>query len=60
MVTTWTISRRQGVCAKTGHEFGDGERHVSMLLVHEGALERMDVSMAAWREMRARIEPPDT
>ncbi|QDV08221.1 hypothetical protein Poly30_37570 [Planctomycetes bacterium Poly30] len=59
MATTWTISRRQGVCAKTGHEFGDGERHVSMLLVQGSALERMDVSMAAWREMHARMEAKD-
>lgn len=59
MATTWTISRRQGICAKTGHEFGDGERHVSLLRVNEGNLERMDLAMPAWREMRAKIEAGD-
>ena len=56
MATTWTITRRQGTCAETGYEFGDGERHVSLLRVNEGALERADLSLPAWRDLRSRIE----
>ncbi len=60
MATTWTITRRQGTCAETGHEFGDGERHVSMLRVVEGALERSDLSLPAWRDLRSRIDSEES
>ena len=60
MATTWTITRRQGGCAETGTEFGDGERHVSMLRVNDGALERLDLCLAAWRDLRTRIEAKDS
>ncbi|MEM8710660.1 MAG: hypothetical protein AAGG01_06885 [Planctomycetota bacterium] len=56
MATTWTIARRQGTCSETGAAFGDGERHVSMLVVQDGALERHDLCMDAWRSLRSRIE----
>lgn len=52
MPTTWSIARRQGVCAVTERPFEDGEKHVSLLRVREGELERVDLSMAAWRENR--------
>lgn len=55
MATTWQISRRAGECAATGRAFADGERHVSFLRVREGALERVDLCLAAWRAERERI-----
>ena len=56
MASTWTISRRQGRCAETEREFGEGERHVSLLTVVEGALQRADLSVAAWKAFQERIE----
>ena len=63
MASTWTISRRQGRCAETEREFEEGERHVSLLTVVEGALERADLSVGAWQSFQERIdsgeaEPP--
>lgn len=55
MATTWSISRRTGTCAASGRAFEDGERHVSLLRVAEGVLERVDLSMEAWREEQERI-----
>lgn len=55
MATTWSISRRTGTCAASGRAFEDGERHVSLLRVAEGVLERVDLSMDAWREEQQRI-----
>ncbi len=55
MATTWSISRRTGTCAASGRAFEDGERHVSLLRVTEGVLERVDLSMDAWREEQERI-----
>lgn len=50
MATAWQISRRAGACAVTGRAFEDGERHVSYLRENEGALERVDLSLEAWRD----------
>lgn len=55
MATTWSISRRTGACAASGRVFEDGERHVSLLRVTEGVLERVDLSVEAWREEEERI-----
>ena len=55
MASTWSISRRTGTCAASGRVFEDGERHVSLLRVAEGALERVDLSTEAWREEQERI-----
>ena len=43
----------------TERPFEDGERHVSLLQVQDGALERVDLSMDAWREQRAKIDAKD-
>lgn len=59
MAGTWSIARRAGACAVTGRPFEDGESHVSLLRVNEGALERVDLCREAWREERARIEVDD-
>ncbi len=59
MASTWTISRRQGRCAETEREFGEGERHVSLLTVVEGALQRADLSVEAWQAFQERIESGD-
>lgn len=53
MATAWQISRRTGACAVTGRPFEDGERHVSFLREREGALERVDLSLDAWRDRGA-------
>lgn len=56
MATTWSIARRAGACALTERPFEDGERHISLLRVREGALERVDLCMSAWRDERQRME----
>ena len=56
MATTWSISRRTGACALTERPFEDGERHISLLRVREGALERVDLCLSAWRDERQRME----
>lgn len=56
MASTWTISRRQGRCAETERDFEEGERHISLLTVIEGALQRADLSVGAWDSLQARIE----
>ena len=56
MASTWTISRRQGRCAETEREFGEGERHVSLLTVVEGALQRADEDKDPWKAFQERIE----
>jgi hypothetical protein len=48
MSTKWTIGRRQGLCAATGHAFLDGERHVSLVEVDGDELRRSDLSLDAW------------
>ena len=55
MQATWSIARRQGVCAVTERPFEDGEKHVSLLRVRGGELERIDLSMPAWREHREAL-----
>ena len=59
MATTWSIARRQGSCSDTGRAFADGERHASILGVHEGALQRTDVCIDAWKVRQARITAGD-
>jgi len=56
MASTWTISRRQGRCAETEREFEEGERHISLLTVIEGTLQRADLSVGAWEALQARVE----
>ncbi|MDG1049653.1 MAG: hypothetical protein P8M11_09150 [Planctomycetota bacterium] len=60
MASTWSISRRQARCAETEREFGEGERHVSLLTVVEGALQRADLSLDAWGTLQAKIESGET
>jgi|GEM_PF-789631 len=59
MASTWTISRRQGRCAETEREFEEGERHVSLLTVIDGALQRADLSVGAWEDLQAKIDAGD-
>lgn len=59
MATTWHISRRGATCAATDRPFEDGERHASFLRVTDGALERVDLSLEAWKDERARIDAQD-
>lgn len=58
MSTKWTIGRRQPACAVTGRPFEDGERHVSLVEVVEGELQRSDVSLSAWRDRERAGGPP--
>ena len=50
MTTKWSIGRRQGACAVTGRAFADGERHASLVEVHEGELIRRDLAWDVWEE----------
>ena len=45
----WRIEKRRSLCLHCQHEFGEGERHLSLLAVSDEGLVREDRCVTCWR-----------
>ncbi len=56
-MTDWNIRKRSACCARTGHEFADGEAFYTLLFRQDDGWERVDLCTEAWQSYGSE-EPP--
>lgn len=54
----WEIKSRAEQCAVSGKAFAEGEEFMSVLLQGPEGLERLDMSLVAWKDWEAGENPP--
>lgn len=57
MQSEWDIKSRTHTCARTGHEFTEGEFFYTLLFRDGEGFRREDISEAAWADRNDNIEP---